>query len=60
MSFDPSTIASRLSEAPKDCHRYEVDDRGLFCRHCGRTAWRHTRNKGLSATDKARALISED
>lgn len=23
--------------------RYEIDDRGLFCRHCGRAAWRHIR-----------------
>lgn len=21
--------------------RYEVDDRGHFCRHCGRSFWRH-------------------
>jgi hypothetical protein len=22
---------------------YAVDDRGLFCRHCGRASWRHHR-----------------
>ena len=23
---------------------YEIDDRRLFCRHCGRAAWRHRRS----------------
>lgn len=38
-----------------------VDDRGLFCQHCGRTTWRHHRHDGklrcrtiLQETDNGR------
>lgn len=36
---DPKPMAELLAEG--QC--YEVDDRGLFCRHCGRTSWLHYR-----------------
>jgi len=36
-----------MSELQEAATTYTVDDRGLFCRHCGKASWLHHRVRGL-------------
>lgn len=36
---------------------YESDDRMLFCRHCGRAAWRHFPTKHGLICDHSPAIL---